>query len=219
MDVGPYIAVGLIVILTAAGNVLFPNRAKRTQRALGGLPRARIDTAHGAVRVTGRIRRDDELLEAPITGRPCVAYELAIHAGSQNTSTGMSGWRRLLHQQQACPFLVADESGTARIDTSAPFVLGLVCDYSGKTSGAYPGKYGAVALFLESVGIKPTNWLGRWGPIYYEEGVLVEGDLVAVGGDTLEQIDASGDRTGLRSAPTRLVLRGTEAQPLLIAKD
>jgi hypothetical protein len=218
VDLGPYIAIGVTAMLVAGANLLFPNRAKRLQRALVAKPRARIDEADGAVRLTGRVHRDDNLLEAPLSGRSCVAYQIAIHTRTYAGSPGSAVSLRLVDLQEARPFLVADESGIARIDTSGPFVLALPYDHSGTASGRYPGKHRTLSLLLESMGLKATNWLGRWRPIAYGEGVLTEGQVVSVGGNSAREIDAGGDSSGPRSPPERLVLRGTEIQPLLIGK-
>ena len=215
MDLGPYIALGVAAMLLMAGNLLFPNRAKRMQRALMAKPLARIDRAEGAVRLTGQVHREGNLLEAPISGRPCVAYQIVIHTRAGG-SPGGSISLCLVNQQEACPFLVKDESGIARIDTFGPFVLALPYDRTGRVSGPYPGKHRPLSLFLESMGLKATNWFGRWQRITYEEAVLEEGHVVSVGGNSAREIDAAGDSPGPRSPPERLVLCGTEIQPLLI---
>jgi hypothetical protein len=46
--------------------------------------------------------------------------------------------------------------------------------------------------------------------------VLEPGELVTVGGDGAREIDPGGDRTSVRSPPQRLVIRGSEEEPLLI---
>jgi len=218
VDVGPLIAIGVMTVLTTAAQILWQSpakrRARRIERALAARPRAWIGEARGLVRVTGRIHHDGELAEAPLSGRPCVVYELVVEAFVKHGGTGL--WRRLLDLQHARPFLLTDETGTARIDTSVPFFLALVHDRVGKTSGPYPGKHRALSLLLEDMGLKATDWRGRWRPICYSEGVLAQDELVSVGGDATRQIDQGGESPGPRSPPERLVLRGTEAQPLLI---
>jgi hypothetical protein len=74
----------------------------------------------------------------------------------------------------------------------------------------------ALSVILEEHGLKATNWRGRWRPIFYSEGVLEQGALVSVGGNAAPEIDQGGESAGPRSLPERLVLRGTDAQPLLI---
>ena len=188
-------------------------RAKRTERALATRQRSWISQAHGPVRLTGRIHQDAELLQAPLSGRRCVVYELVVE---ELSSGAPSIWQRLLDLRQACPFLLADDSGTARIDTAGPGFVALVHDRVGVTSGIYPGDHLELSKVLESSGLLPMTWLGRWKPLRYAEGVLELGELVTVGGNGAREIDPAGDRPSLRSPPQRLVIRGSEEEPLLI---
>jgi hypothetical protein len=217
VDVGPVIAVAAMAVLTVAGHFLLPSRAKRIQRALEAHPHARVHEAQGAVRVTGRVCRDGELLQAPITGRSCVAYEATVRVtigGGDGTN-----WVRLLDERRVCPFLVEDESGRARIDADGHFLLALARARHANIwwFSSYPGKHHALSVLLESAGIRHSNWLGLWKPITYLERVLEEGDLVSVAGASAREVDAMGERSGPRSPPERLVLRGTEDRPLLIS--
>jgi hypothetical protein len=143
-----------------------------------------------------------------------VAYELVV---DELSSGSPSLWQRLLDVRQACPFLLEDESGTARIDTAGPGFVALVYDRVGVTSGIYPGNHLELSKVLESWGLLPMTWFGRWKPLRYAEGVLEIGELVTVGGNGGREIDPSGDSPGFRSPPQRLVLRGSEAEPLLIS--
>src|SRR4051812_15920388 len=57
----------------------FLSREARVRRALARRPRASIAVApDGPVRVTGRVHGQGDLLRAPVTQRPCVAYQLII---------------------------------------------------------------------------------------------------------------------------------------------
>src|SRR4029450_2570795 len=116
-----------------------------------------------------------------------------------------------LDVRQACPFLLEDDSGTARVDTAGPGFVALLHDRVGVTSGIYPGDHRELSMVLESWGILPMTWLGRWKPLRYAEGVLEAGELVTVGGNGTREIDPGGDRPSTRSAPQRLVIRGSEA--------
>jgi hypothetical protein len=222
VEVGLCIALGLMAMVATAGYFSPPSRAKRrarrTERALAARRRSWIAEAHGPVRVTGRIHRDAKLLEAPLSGRPCVVYELVVdELSSGSLSSGSpSLWRRLLDLRQTCPFLLEDDSGTARIDPAGPGFVALVHDHVGVTSGVYPGNHLALRTVLESCGLLPMTWRGRWMPLRYAEGVLAAGELVTVGGNAAREIDQGGDSPSLRSPPRRLVIRGSEAEPLLI---
>jgi hypothetical protein len=219
VEVAPFVALAVLALVTAAGNLLFPNRAKRIERALAAAPPGLVETAHGTVRLTGHVRRIGELLLAPLTGRPCVAHEIFVDERGHPGSQGMSNWRRRVEIRQASPFMVADESGEARVDTSGPFHIAVVHDRSGTTPwlGRYPGKHRELSLFLEAAGVVATGWLGRWKVFHYSEGVIEDGQLVTVGGASAREVDPTAIGPGLRSLPERLVLRGSEALPLLIS--
>src|ERR1041385_2041064 len=131
-------AFGMMAVVVTAGYFSPRNRAKRrarrTERALAARRRTWISEAHGPVRVSGHIRRDAKLLEAPLSGRRCVVYELVV---DEIPSEAPSLWQRLLELRQACPFLLEDDSGTARIETAGPGFVALVHDHVGVTSGVY----------------------------------------------------------------------------------
>jgi hypothetical protein len=218
VGVGLFIASGVAMAMVVTARYFSPpnrarRRARRTERALAARQRTRISEAHGPIRVTGRIHRDAKLLEAPLSRRPCVVYELVI---DELSSGAPSLWQRLLDLRQACPFLLEDESGTARIDPAGPGFVALIHDRVGVTSGIYPGNHPELSMVLESCGFLPMTWFGRWRPLRYAEGVLEPGELVTVGGDGAREVDPGGDRTSMRAAPQRLVIRGSDEEPLLI---
>jgi hypothetical protein len=217
VEIGPLIAVAVITLVTVAGNSLWPSRRRRINRALASRPRALVHDAHGAVRLTGRIRRIGELLRAPLSGRPCVAYEVLIDEPGRPNGPGAAPWRRRVELRDMSPFLLADESGEARIDPSGPVIMDLNHDRTGGTGGKFPGEHEALASFLSSIDVVATNWLGRWRLFRYVEGVLEEGELVSVSAESVLEVDPTGERAGPRSPPRRLVLRGSEALPLLIS--
>ena len=218
MGVGLFIASGVVMAMVVTAGYFSPanrarRRARRTERALAARQRTWIGEANGPVRVTGRIRRDAKLLEAPLSGRRCVVYELVI---DELSSGAPSLWQRLLDLRQACPFLLEDDSGTARVEPAGPGFVALIHDRVGVTSGIYPGNHLELSKVMESCGILPMTWLGRWRPLRYAEGVLELGELVTVGGNGAREIDPGGERPSVRSLPQRLIMRGSEEEPLLI---
>ena len=69
------LAVGTLGLARAVYLELF-SRDARTARTLSDRPRTRIaEGGDGTIRVTGRVRRHGELLKAPVSGRPCVAFQ------------------------------------------------------------------------------------------------------------------------------------------------
>jgi hypothetical protein len=186
-------------------------RDARTTRALSERPRTSIrDGADGIVRVTGRVRRRGELLKAPVSGRPCVAFQLLVehHSGD--------GWGKLLELRDARPFVIADETGEALVDTAAgPFHLALNSDERGGT-GLFDRIGEAQLQALMSVGAFESPGRTR-GKRRYREGILREGETVAVGGRGVREVSAEAPSINPREPPQWLVLRGTADEPLLIS--
>ncbi len=199
-------AVGLVRIAYRA----FLSQEARTTRALADRPRARIrDAAEGSVRVTGRVRRRGELLEAPVSGRRCVAFQLLVEEDND-------GWGKLLELRDARPFVLADETGEALVDTAAgPFRLALDSDERGGT-GSFDQIGEAQLQAIMSVGSFESPGRSRLNR-RYREGILREGETVAVGGRGVREASAEGTSANLREPSQWLVLRGTVDEPLLIS--
>jgi hypothetical protein len=167
--------------------------------------------AAGPVRVTGRVRRAEELLDSPVTGTPCVAFLVSL------LSHGKTPTRERL--TYARPFLVEDETGSVLVDPGTSYAAALA-----------PGKqYSVTALNLP-----PRRRADLWQAFqipshhryswffddlnFWREDLLVEGRIVSVAGYAMEDVHASGESAGPRQLPTRLVIRaGGPHEPLLLA--
>lgn len=214
---GPYVAVAVLTAALIAANALWPTRRKRIDRAIAARPRALVHTARGAVRLTGRVRRISELVTSPLSGRPCVAFDLTVDEPRPTNGPGGAGWHRRVKMSAARTFAIVDESGEARIDLSGPFEMSLGGGLTGTTEGKHPGRHPQLASFLSSLDVSSTGWFGRWRQFHYVEAVLEEGELISVSGESTLEVDPTGERTDPRSPPQCLVLRGTEETPLLIS--
>jgi|SRR4051812_45723080 hypothetical protein len=200
-------AVGLARVVYAA----FLSRDARTIRALADRPRSSIARgAEGSIRVTGRVRRHGELLKAPVSGRPCVAFHLLVEHYTRE------GWDKLLELRDARPFVITDDTGEALVDTAAgPFHLALNSDERGGT-GLFDRIGEAQRQALMSVGTFEAPGQNG-GKRRYREGIVREGENVAVGGRGVREVSAEGAGGNPRQPPQWLVLRGTAEEPLLIS--
>jgi hypothetical protein len=225
MELGQIIALAVLALGIAGAQSVWPTRNRRIRRALASRPEGRVEGAHGVVRLSGRIRRVGDLLIAPFSGRPCVAYEVVVDEPSRVREHGNQSlpvaapWRRIVERREAIPFLVADETGEARIDLTGPYELSLTRDFTGDTGKftQYADKHRALATFLAAIEVEPVEWSSgsRW--FRYEEAVLEEGSRVSVSANAELEVDPSVQSAGPRELPRRLVLRGTEEVPLLIS--
>lgn len=189
------------------------SRDARTTRTLAERPRTSIANCRdGTVRVTGRVRRHGELLKSPVSGRACVAFHLVVEANH-----GRQGWRRVVELRDARPFVITDETGDALIDTTAgPFHLALNADEYGGTGLLDRIGKGKRQQALMSVGAFESPAENRRKRRYHE-GIVREGETIAVGGRGVREVSAEGASVSFREPPQWLVLRGSSDEPLLIS--
>jgi hypothetical protein len=160
--------------------------------------------------VVGHVKRRGDSLRAPISGRPCVAFQAEIEE-----QRGQK-WVSRLRVREAQPFVVVDESGPTFVDVEGPFELELSTDEEGST-GLF-GRMGAAQRQVVKSYVKPSvDLFGASNKVRYREGILRDGQSVAVGGPGTRELSAEIPSSGLREPGTWLVLRGTTDQPLLIS--
>src|SRR5262245_46666294 len=121
-----------------------------TKRKLAARPRVRIGQAgDGTIRVTGLVQPGGELLRAPLSGRPCVAFQLLVERDEEEPAPS-------LELRDARSFTIVDEGCQALVDTNGPYVLALVRDVTGATG--WPNRHlpmhDTLARLLESGGVR-----------------------------------------------------------------
>jgi len=186
-------------------------------RKLAKRPRTPVSDASGLVRVTGRARPVGPLLQAPISGRQCLAYEIIVRGAM---------WEVVVERREVARFVVEDQPGEIPVDTDSPFELSLEHDIVAMTN--YPlREYGDMARpnplphprlieVLRQAGIEPYE-SGSLMTFSYGEGILSPGEVVSIGGFAEDVVDPTGERPDLRAPPQRRMLHGTDDSPLLIS--
>jgi hypothetical protein len=182
--------------------------ARRAARVLRSVPRTRVlQLAPGPVRVTGRACKAEHALTAPVSGRPCVAYQLTIEEaipGQDQTVT----WRPVLRLADAHPFWVDDGTGRVLVEPDAHLELALDEDRRGGSGflDRVRDVDGVARLeaFLRMRGVVTDGWFGR-RKHRYREGVVEEGETVSVGATAV-----AGESAG------KLTLRGSEQVPIIV---
>lgn len=183
---------------------------KRRRQPVGG--------ADGLVRVTGRARPVGALLQAPISGRQCLAYEIVVRGAMLQL---------VLERREVAAFAVEDQSGEMPVDTSSPCELSLEHDLVASTNfdkrrnhylpeSPGPLPHPRLIEVLRQAGIEPYEG-GRLLTFSYGEGILGPDELVSVGGIAEDVVDPTGERPDLRAPPQRRMLHGTDDCPLLIS--
>jgi hypothetical protein len=194
-------------LLFGAGVGIQRWRARDRRRLLSaGRAIARLEA--GPVRVVGRVVAGEVPLTAPITGRPCVAWDLRIEA------RGDGGWSSLVDERQAADFFVEDDSGRALVSVSSPR-LSLAAEERFASGG--PGldhddgeAEARLAIFLASRGHGAVALDGL--DLRFREGVLASGEVVIVGGVARREPAPS-------SPVSSLVISRAAGAELVIADD
>ncbi|HUS31818.1 MAG TPA: hypothetical protein VMZ53_25125 [Kofleriaceae bacterium] len=164
-------------------------------------------------KIVGHVRPfRDRAIEAPLSKRLCVYYDVSIDA-----MVGNSMLRTLATVQDGIPFVLRDDSGAAVIDPAHAFVSSgidamsesrpLEADAAQRELLVRTGLAGRTPAMLDS--------------LRFREAVLELDEMVAVFGGGIREPDPEGvaTMTYRDGAPTRLHLTGTAKFPLFISDD
>lgn len=210
----PLLVVGLLVF----GWYNAPSRRrKRMLRRASTVPIGKIRSRQ-LVKVSGRVRKLESLLEGPLTGRTCVAYWALVErrvSGGPRTNH----WETMINECRFVDFLVEDDTGVARLDLDRAALL-IVLDASFR-SGFLNDADPALEAYLQRFGQKSTGFFGFNKTLRYREGVIEPGEMIAALGSTRTERDPdpSGPGEGYRKAPRRPVLCSPEGGRLLLSDD
>jgi hypothetical protein len=196
-DPGPFIeALWTAVGMGAVSAIIWwrVGSARRGQLgALARVPRKEVSRVRDGetVRIVGVVESAQPPLEAPLSGRPCLAWTVvAWLRGANQTNVTID---------RAVDLIVRDSSGTAFAGApQAALVLDETSTY-GRLEQP-PGQLGGL--------ISADAWERRDSQLRFEEGVVKAGDEVALIGKARWQPDPEGGGGNYREPPKRLVLDG-----------
>jgi hypothetical protein len=170
------------------------------------------------VKLVGTVRSVGEPLVAPLSGRRCVAWRVAVQ---QEMELGeRDHWQTIRTVNRASDFLLADAGHTARVD-AAGAQLDLVSD-SNALTGTFDNPTPAEAEFFAANPVSTDALLGFQRNLRYIEVILEEGATVAAVGVAAAEFDPSGGSagSGYRDPAQRIVLSSTDPKrPVLIGDD
>ncbi len=184
------------------------------RRAIGEVPEGEV------ARLVGRAVQLGEVLEAPLSGRPCLYYKVWVARPLVLLST------TLAHEERGVMFALEDGTGRAVVDPDG-CTLDLVVDErnSSGTSGFPTGRQVAV---LTRFTIEVNEWtdVDRSRPavplprdFIYREAIIGVGETIAILGGGVREPDPHAEPDGsYRGAqPTRLRMSGSREHPLIIS--
>ncbi|MDB4965762.1 MAG: hypothetical protein JWN44_1451 [Myxococcales bacterium] len=191
-------------------------RIKRTLKAVK--PTAIASALDGrAVKIVGEVAYAGRSIASPLSGRLCAFYSIVVE---EYRSSGKSGaWHEILRDEKGVDFLVRDDSGMAlvRIASDGAALPALVQDRKARTSPILHSDFD-LERYLGERGISVEGRFFRKN-LRAAEGILEEGERVAVGGLARWLPDPNAGGGGYREAGKRLVLQSSEALPLFLSDD
>jgi hypothetical protein len=180
------------------------------------------DAVDGTVHLRGRVLGDDGSLEAPLSRRRCLFYDVLIEDVSRTPA------RPVLRQVRGLAFRLQDETGIARVvfgdvGPAPPLVAGPrdvecairrdVRQRKGWFDGAPPRIDALLAEHgLDHPGLVVPHRLKA------SEGVILAGDTVAVLGRGAREVTPAGDSSGYRAPPLEYIVKAAEGAPLTLVK-
>lgn len=191
----------------------FSNEPPLTRR-LGAVPRSSIHAFPNGVvgRIVGKAGCSaEEKPVAPLTGRACVAW--VVHVTGADPYRG--GELPAVKAQGAAPFTVSDETGNAVVHTGDVSLL-LAFDVT-ETLGIFGKPPPRLLRFLREHGRESRRIAVDWR-LTWQEGILTEGQRVAVVGRGRHETDPDAGEGSYRAAATRLVMaHGGEGEELFVS--
>jgi hypothetical protein len=186
-------------------NLSFFSNEPPLARRLGAM---RLHSIHGFLDgAVGRIvgtagHLAEERAIAPLSGRACAAWFVRV-TGAESSTRG--GGVPVVEAGGAAPFTVSDETGQAIV--RAREVTALLPFDSTETLGAFGKPPPRVLRFLREHRREESPLAIDWR-LSWQEGILAEGQRVAVVGRGRREIDPEAAEGGYRRAATRLVMTG-----------
>jgi hypothetical protein len=129
------------------------------------------------VKVQGEVVADEELLTAPISGRPCVAWQVLVRCRDEGDSVK---WAEVMNEEESVPFLLRDRTGQVLIQDPCP---NLALDFDEKGSTGLLGELTPeVIALLARQGLAHTDGLGFHRATSWREGIIEPGERIAAMG-------------------------------------
>lgn len=169
-------------------------------------------------KVIGRVVPvEGSLLSAPLTGRPCVFYEVIVE---ECVSRGRSSsWVERVRETKRVDFALDDTTGVVRVPSRHEMRYVAHKD-SEQRSGAFNDAAPHLEAFLLRHGLKSTGWVFN-KTLRYHEGIFEPGESVVVAGVVAFEEDPEGARApqGYRDSPKRPVLTAPPGEPLVASDE
>ena len=172
----------VIIIAAVIGTVIITSlffskkaRIKRKLKKASVKPISRFYTGDVA-KIVGKVEFVDEPIRAPLSNRECAYYHVLVE---QQVSTGKSShWKKIIDEEKSCKFLIRDGSRYAFI--KEPQLKSYIVKDRKYKSGFLKDATDVLQSYLKKHGYESENTLGLNKTIRYHEGILENGEAIAV---------------------------------------
>ncbi len=176
------VTIVVISVIVVAGFVMIISRyfsrkavVKRKLRRMNVKTMSSVQSGE-TVKIAGKVEYDGIPLTAPFSGRKCAYYYVLLE---HKVSSGKSShWETLVEEEIAGNFVVREADYVARLDCSQ--VKSYIVQDRNYASNIFEDVTDAEEKYLSDHHIKRTNLLGFDRSFRYSEGVLEQGERIAV---------------------------------------
>jgi len=213
-DIIIYIGIGIIVVTIIIVSNFFSKKAIIKRKLKQATGKKISDFISGDIaKVVGKVEIVGEPLIAPLSGRRCAHYTVLIE---EKVSTGKSShWKAIIEEEKAGEFVIRDGRHIAHINSEV--VKSYLVEDKQYSSGLGEDATDVLEKYLNDHGQKSEGIFGWNKTIRYNEGILEEGELIAVIGrgewKNAEQLKLPDtyDRV--------LAITSTEQEPVYLSDD
>lgn len=192
---------------------------RRIKRALRRVKPTRVcDVRDGrVVKLVGEVVYAGRTLASPLSRRDCAYYSVVVKQYAPRTGRPAK-WNEIVREERGVDFYVRDGSGMALVRlTERSTWAALIRDHQARTSPILLSDAELERLVTERGHATKGAFFRKRLRAY--EGVLVEGERVAVGGLARWAADPDAAGAGYRDPGKRLVLEASDALPLFFSDD
>ncbi len=193
----------------------YMSEAQRVKRGLASAQSKSVSELREGdlVRVVGTLKLGPRTLTAPLSGRTCALYFVRVREQRGKSSV------EVIRESEGVEFMLDDGTGAVLVRPER-FELALVEDHD-ERSGTWNDASPEVLKYLASKGQSPENMLGFNRGLQFHEGVLEEGERVAVLAAVKVELDpaptTAGD--GYRDRAMRKVLVTPPSGAMLLSDE
>lgn len=164
-------------------------------------------------KVIGQVELASDFLIAPLSGRKCSYYSIEVEKRVQNGKN--TSWRTIIEEEKISTILVK-EQGYCAVLNSSQLKSYLISDANYK-SGFMKDASSNLNSYLKAHGHDSVSFLGFNKTMRYSEGVLEEGETIALLG---RGVWKNAEELGLPEEYDRvLAIEATAEEPVYLSDD